>query len=137
MSLRLLYCFGQNGTISDGDGPYIPGEDDCSWIIAPTGARSIHLVISKLELGGLDSSDNEELRIVVCKDMECINPVDIAGSPFDQNSDYFSVLHPCTMESRWMYPSSDPMYQVLVNLHYRRNLAHMSQMNLFTNVNCA
>ena len=84
-SIEIKSCFGQNGTISDNDGPYTPGEDDCSWIIAPTGASRIHLVISKLELGGLDGKDHEELQIAVCRDIECRNPVDILGSPFTEN----------------------------------------------------
>jgi hypothetical protein len=109
-----MSCFGQNGTITDDDGMYIPGEDGCSWILAPVGARRIHLVISKLELGGLDGNDNEGLQIVVCKDMECSNPTDIPGSPFNQNSDYFSGLFGCSLLDSWMYPSQEPIYQVFL-----------------------
>jgi hypothetical protein len=87
--------FEQSGIISDNDGPYLPGEDDCSWMIAPTGASRIYLTITKLELGGMDGNAREELRIEVCQDFECRNPVDVAGSPFDQNSDYFAQQHMC------------------------------------------
>ena len=103
--------------ITDDDGPYVPGEDSCSWIIRPIGpgASRIFLVISKLELGGLDSTDYEQLQIEVCQDMECSNPVHIPGSPFDQNSDYFSNVSPCAFES-WMDPSRDFLFQaVLLN----------------------
>lgn len=100
----------QTGTITDDDGPYIPGEDDCSWIIAPTGASRIHLTISKLELGGLDGYDIEELQIVVCQDIECSHPMHIDGSPFNANSPLFLCNY---MQVPWVYPSYDSNYQVM------------------------
>ncbi len=106
--------FWQSGTITDDDGPYIPGEVDCSWIIAPTGASRIHLIISKLELGGLDGHDHEELQIAVCQDIECGNPVHIPGSPFDEHSEYFNQVYTCLDHNRlWLNSFKTPTFQVL------------------------
>jgi hypothetical protein len=78
--------FQQQGTITDGDGSYTPGVDDCSWLISPPGAKQLQLTLSKLELGGDGGEDNEMLEIVVCKDSGCTEFQHILGSPFDKRS---------------------------------------------------
>jgi hypothetical protein len=40
----------QAGTISDGDGPYIPGVDNCTWLIAPSGATKLAIAFSKFQV---------------------------------------------------------------------------------------
>ncbi len=79
--------FQQHGTITDGDGSYIPGVDDCSWLIAPPDANQVQLTLSKLELGGDGGEDNDMLEIVICKDRGCAEFQHIPGSPFDKRSD--------------------------------------------------
>ncbi len=81
----------QLGTITDGDGSYVPGVDDCTWLIAPTNATKIQLIFSKLELGGSGGRDREILEIALCDDLECSQPRDIPGSPFDKDSQSFAV----------------------------------------------
>jgi hypothetical protein len=79
--------FHQQGTITDGDGPYTPGVDDCTWLIAPPGAKQLQLTLSKLELGGDGGEDNDMLEIVICKDRGCTEFQHITGSPFDKRSE--------------------------------------------------
>jgi hypothetical protein len=112
----------QSGTISDNDGPYIPGEDDCSWIIAPTGATRIHLVISKLQLGGLEGKDHEELQIAVCQDIHCRNPVDIQvqRSPFNEKR--VSQLTTCFLPANYKVFS----YLLTASITTRTHLAQRS-----------
>ncbi len=81
--------FQQQGTITDGDGSYIPGVDDCSWLIAPPDAKQLQLTLSKFEFGGDGGEDNDMLEIVICKDRGCTEFQHIPGSPFDKRSDAF------------------------------------------------
>jgi hypothetical protein len=100
------FCFPrQQGTITDGDGSYTPGVDDCSWLIAPPGAKQLQLTFSKLEFGGDGGEDNEKLEIVVCKDRGCTEFQHIPGSPFDKRSDAL-LSYNCTFRIDLIYKNS-------------------------------
>jgi hypothetical protein len=78
--------FMQYGIITDGDGPYQPGIDDCTWTIAPPGAKLLYLTFKKLSLGGNSGQDDEQLEIVACESIACSFPQNIPMSPFSQKS---------------------------------------------------
>jgi hypothetical protein len=72
----------QEGIISDGDGEYLPGVDNCVWIIAPQGADRIYL-----EFRFFDMSPDYHYNIVnvdVCQDVFCTSSSPLKGSPFMQ-----------------------------------------------------
>ena len=46
------------GTITDGDGSYAPGKNNCSWIVAPEGAHQIEVTFGKLQVQDLLSFSN-------------------------------------------------------------------------------
>ena len=100
----------QNGIITDGDGPYQPGVDDCTWTIAPPGADRLFLTLSKLSLGGISGNDDEELEIVACESIACVFPQNIPRSPFSQRSPTI----------RWLFPLSQPWQHT--NIFYNRSL---------------
>ena len=93
--------------ISDGDGPYIPGVSDCTWFIAPPGATTLYLTFSSLVLGGADGLDPDQLQISVCKDLECLEPVDVVGSPFSKMDDHLKRYDLCAAHGRSKGPFSD------------------------------
>ena len=82
----LVFTTFQKGVVTDGDGPYIPGIDDCTWIIAPDGASTIYLTFSTLILGGAGGNDPETLELASCNDIACTSPIIILGSPYAQTS---------------------------------------------------
>ena len=84
--------FVQYGIVTDGDGSYQPGVDDCTWTIAPPGATQLYLTISQLRLGGTVGDDDEELEIVACESTACNFPENIPRSPFTQRSRSLSWL---------------------------------------------
>ena len=69
--------------VSDGDGPFIPGIDDCVWIIAPPGADRIHLNFLFFDMSPDYTYNN--VNIDVCDDLACSNPTKLQGSPFQMN----------------------------------------------------
>ena len=87
------FVSGQEGFISDGDGQYVPGVDDCSWIVAPSAAASINIQFLFFDMSP-DNGNHMYLTLEECDDVTCADSVPLPSSPLQTSlaASKFSTL---------------------------------------------